>query len=306
MISMISRDFMNDMHGKICVITGATSGIGKAAALELGRAGADLILIGRNVARGGSLLNRLGENARGGRAQFFQCDLSNQNQVRELSCRLKGSLRQVDVLINNAGARFNCFGVTADHIELTFATNYLGHFLLTALLLDLLMKADMARVINISSQAHWEGRSDFDPCAGPENYCRNTAYGSAKLAGLIFTFELAERLKGSKVRVNALHPGHVATRFAGNNGLISWMKNLGYHAWKGDLISARKGAETLVYLAASPDAAEVTGRYFYRKVPIESSPQSQSKEVARRYWEMSLKLTGLDEAMGPSWRFFHP
>ena len=297
---------MNNMRGKVCVITGATSGIGRAAALELGRAGADVFLIGRNLARAKDVLKRIRANPDFRRTEFLKCDMSNQRQIREIAESIRGASKCVDVLINNAGARFESFQRSADGIEMTFATNHLSHFLLTALLLESLLKAPEARIVNLAAARHWGARSDFELCLNPETFIRKAALSTSKLANVVFTFELAARLRGIGISVNAVHPGSVATRAGSNGRLVPWMRHIVSHALRGGLISSRKGADTLIFLAVSPEVCGVSGKYFYRRKPLETSPESQREEVARRLWELSVRMTQLDDKIGVGWRFFKP
>ena len=281
------------MKGKTCVITGATSGIGRAAAVQLGKLGADLILIGRDDRRGAELIRRLQRDPPCGAAHFIKTDLSVQREVRELADAIRSRYARIDVLINNAGARFDTFRPTSDGIESTFATNHLSHFLLTMLLLDTLQSAEAARVITVASGAHSGARGDFERCFLAEIYDRKVAYGSSKLANLMFSYELARRLKGTNITSNTVDPGGVATNLGRNNGIVSWLRHLGYHALKGELLFPGKGAETIVYLASSPAVEGVSGKYFFRKREIESSRISKDEAAAKRLWESSLRMTGL-------------
>jgi len=287
------------VKGKTCVITGATSGIGRASALELGRLQADLILVGRNERRGAELVRRLQRDHSCANAHFMRADLSVQREVRELAVAIRNRCARIDVLINNAGARFDAFRQSADHIESTFATNHLGHFLLTLLLLDKLQAAESARVITVASGAHGGARGDFERFFRAENYDRKAAYGNSKLANLMFAYELARRLRGTKITSNAVDPGGVATNLGRNNGFMSWMRHIGYYALKRELISSRKGAETIVFLASSPVAEGISGKYFFRKREVPSSLISQDEDAARRLWESSLHMTGLDDRPVP-------
>ena len=294
------------LKGKTCVITGATSGIGWASAVQLGRLGADLILTGRDARRGAELVHRLQRGHACGNAHFMRADLSVQREVRELAANIRNRCACIDVLINNAGARFDTFRLSPDTIELTFATNHLSHFLLTLLLLDTLRTAETARVITVSSGAHSNARGDFERCFRAETYDRKTAYGSSKLANLMFAYELARRLKSTNITSNAVHPGGVATKLGRNNGIVSWLRHVVYHAIKGELLSPGKGAETIVFLASSPAVEGVSGKYFFRKREIESSGISQDEAAAKRLWELSLRMTGLDDPMDPGWALVKP
>jgi NAD(P)-dependent dehydrogenase (short-subunit alcohol dehydrogenase family) len=287
------------LKGKTCVITGATSGIGRAAAVQLGRLGADLVLTGRDERRGAELVRRLQRDPACGTAQFIRADLSVQLEVRELAAAIRRRCARIDVLINNAGARFDTFRSSPDKIEMTFATNHLSHFLLTLLLLDALKAAETARVITVASGAHSGASGDFEQSFRAETYDRKVAYGSSKLANLMFAYELARRLKGTNITSNAVNPGGVATNLGRNNGIVSWLRHVGYHALKGDLLSPEKGAETIIFLASSLAVEGVTGKYFFRNREIESSGISKDEAAAKRLWESSLRMTGLDVRFVP-------
>ena len=302
-----STDYiMNSMQGKFCVVTGATSGIGKAAAIGLGRAGANVIVIGRNQNRGKRVVKLINSNPLVGQAEFILCDLSRQQQVRKLAEKISKTTKRVDVLVNSAGANYDSFQLSEDNIEMTFATSHLSHFLLTGLLLDSLGKAPEARVISVAGESHWGVNSDFEQCLSPGGFDRRIAKRHSMLAKLMFTYELSERLQQTNITVNAVHPGGVATRLGMNNGLVSWLKHIGSHALKRNLISPRKGADTLVYLSTSPKVSGVSGKYFYLRKPKDSSPESQNKEAAQRLWELSVRMTSLDEKIGDSWSVFKP
>lgn len=297
---------MINMQGKVCVITGATSGIGRAAALELGRAGADVFLIGRNIARAESALKRIRANPQAGRAEFMKCDMSDQRQIREAAEAIRAASKCVDVLINNVGARFETFQRSADGIEMTFAINHLSHFLFTAFLIESLVKAPAARIINVAGARHWGASSDFESCLNPTSFDRRAALSTAKLANVVFTFELASRLKGTAISVNAVHPGAVATRAGSNGRLVPWMKHIVSHMLKGGLISSRKGADTIIFLASSPEVRGISGKYFYLRKPQETSKESQKEEVARKLWDLSVRMTHVDDKVGVGWKFFKP
>ena len=287
------------LKDKTCVVTGATSGIGHAAAVQLARLGADLILTGRDERRGAELVRRLQRDHDCRNAYFLRADLSAQREVRDLAAAIRNRCARVDVLINNAGARHDTFRLSSDDIELTFATNHLSHFLLTLLLLDKLQAAEAARVITVSSGAHSGARGDFERYLRAKNYDRKAAYGNSKLANLMFAYELARRLRGTKMTSNAVDPGGVATNLGRNNGFLSWMRHIGYYALKRELLSPRKGAETIVYLASSPAVVGVSGKYYLRKREIESSEISKDVAAAKRLWEGSLRMTGLGDPLAP-------
>jgi NAD(P)-dependent dehydrogenase (short-subunit alcohol dehydrogenase family) len=283
---------------KNCLITGATSGIGRMTALGLGGRGMNLILVGRNRKAGLSLARRL---AKVGTVEFLRTDLSEQAQVRELARNLRNRVRSLDVLINNAGARHDVYRQTGDELERTFATNHLGHFLLTCELLDLLAQAPAARVITVGSSAHLSADARSDWYYRRDNYDRRAAYAKSKLANLMFAYELARRLRDTNITSNAVDPGSVATNFARNNGIVPWVRHLTSSVLRRHLVSARTAAETVVHLAVSSELDGVSGRYFYRNRQVGSSAASMDDQQAQRLWELSVELTGLNrgDALSP-------
>ena len=216
-------------------------------------------------------------------------------EVRRAVENIKSDFNRIDVLINNAGARFDNYLKNDEGIELTFATNHLGHFLLTLSLIEMLKKSTQGRIINVSSSVHTEVTQELDEIAAPINYNRSVAYGRSKLANLYFTYELSSKLRNSKIIVNALHPGGVATNFSRNNGLLPWVKHYIYYLLKRELISPQKAAETIIYLASTKEVSNITGKYFFDKKEIISSPASNDKEAAMKLWQLSLNLTGVDD-----------
>jgi NAD(P)-dependent dehydrogenase (short-subunit alcohol dehydrogenase family) len=291
---------------KTCLITGATSGIGRAAALELARQGLNLILIGRNAARGQRLIEIIKSNHNPGRADFIRTDISSQSQVGSLAAAINSRYEQLDILINNAGARFDEYGESEDGLERTFATNHIGHYLLTCLVLEKLMRAPSARIITVSSGSQSHSAPNSDWYLKSERYNRSVAYAHSKLANVMFSYELARRLKNFPITSNAMHPGGVASQFARNNGFLSWMKHLGYHTLQRDIVLPRKAAETVVFLATSPDVEGITGKYFYQKREAPSSPGSYDMNAARSLWKLSVELTHLNESMGAIWEIIRP
>src|SRR6185503_14947145 len=220
-------DDMADIKSKICVITGATSGIGLETADALAALGARLVLIGRDQARGNAALARLRNRTPDVEAQIHCADLSRLTEIRQLAETLR-ALPRIDVLINNAGAMFTRREVTADGLERTFATNHMAYFLLTELLRERLVASAPARIVNVASDAHRRAWLDFDDLQGEKRYSGMNAYGRSKLCNILFTRELARRLAGTGVTANCLHPGFVASRFGDESGgLMSWVIKLG-------------------------------------------------------------------------------
>lgn len=294
------------MSAKTCLITGATSGIGRATAVELGRLGWDLWLVGRDERRGAAVARDIEKLGRGGRVRFLRADISSLAEVRALADDVRRDAGHLDVLVNNAGARILRPGRSVDGVELTFATNHLGHFVLTLLLIDLLARAEAGRVINVSSSAHHAGRGDFAAVLSMERYDGRKAYAEAKLANVLFTRELSRRLQGTAICVNAVDPGGVATRFAKNNGLIPWMRHYVAYARHGKLLTPKRGCRTVVYLASSEAVAGASGGYYFDGRPAEMSAAAKDNASAFRLWLLSLKLAGIrpQEITGLPFRCF--
>jgi NAD(P)-dependent dehydrogenase (short-subunit alcohol dehydrogenase family) len=278
------------MKNKICLITGATSGIGQATAMALARQGATVIVAGRDEERCQSTVAHIQQETGNFHVDYLLGDLSVQAQVRTMAENFESRYQRLDVLVNNAGA-INLFRqVSADGIEMTFAVNHLAYFLLTELLLDTLKASAPARVVNVASNSHYGQHLDFDNLELKRGYNPMRAYGRSKLCNLYFTYELARRLEGTGVTVNAMHPGFVATNMAANNG---WLVRLFLPLVHRNSLTPEQGASTAVYLASSPDVEGVTGKYFVREREVESDSISYDESVARRLWEVSEKLTGL-------------
>ncbi len=281
------------MKNKICLITGSTSGIGKAAALKLADLGASLILLSRNEEKGEKICNQIRKRNNNAHVKFYKVDISSMKEVKYFVEIIKSDFNHIDVLINNAGARYDNYFKNDEGVELTFATNHLGHFLLTLSLIEMLKKSTQGRIINISSSAHSRGTEELDDIVAPAHYDRRLAYGRSKLANLYFTYELNNKLRNNKITVNAVDPGGVATNFSRNNGLYAWLKHYLSYILRLKLISPQKAAETIVYLASSSKVSETTGKYLFEKNEINSSPASYSKDAALKLWQLSLKLTGV-------------
>jgi len=277
------------MEGKTCLITGGSDGIGYAAARKLARMGASVLIVGRNRPKTEAAADRIIAETGNSSVSFLLADLSSQAQVRALAQQVRERTPRLDVLLNNAGAIFLSSRSSADGIEMTFALNHLGYFLLTTLLLDLLKDSSPARIINVSSSSHYSARNfqlrDLPNPSGKPGY---RAYGRSKLCNVLFTYELARRIQGSGVTVNALHPGLVRTAIARNNGLLGRVVNF-FIGIRG--ISADKGSETLVYLASSPEVEGVTGRFFIDCRAVASSDLSYDEDLASELWSLSERLT---------------
>jgi NAD(P)-dependent dehydrogenase (short-subunit alcohol dehydrogenase family) len=279
-----------DMQGKVCVVTGATSGIGLVTARELARQGARVALVGRSPARCEAALRHIRQQTGSRQVEPILADLSSQQQVRDLARHVLERFDRIDVLVNNAGGLWLQRELTADGLEMTFAVNHLAYFLLTQLLQPRLEAGAPARVVNVSSEAHRKAGLDFANLMGERGYNGWRAYCRSKLANLLFTYELARRLDGTGVTVNALHPGWVATGFAGNNG---WKGRVWQFVARWLAMSSERGARTVLYQATSPAVAAVSGRYFIREHEVPSSPDSYDHAAQRRLWQVSQELTSL-------------
>ena len=279
----------NLMRGKICLITGGSDGIGYAASRELARMGARVIIVGRNAAKTEAAVQQIIADTDNPAVEYLLADLSSQRDVRRVAAEAMELLPHLDVLLNNAGAIFLSDRRSADGIEMTFALNHLSYFLLTSLLLEHLRKAPQARIINVSSCAHESpGKFRLEDLPEPSSNGRYPAYKRSKLCNVLFTYELARRLEGGHITVNALHPGLVRTNIARNNGLLGRVVNF-FIGVRG--IAPDKGAETPVYLAVSPEVESMTGKYFVGCRPVPSSGISYDAKLAARLWDMSASLT---------------
>jgi retinol dehydrogenase-12 len=288
------------MQGKVCVITGATSGIGLVAAERLAAMGARLLLVGRDPARGEAALKAIKARAPQATLRIVYGDLSRLAEMERLAQEIAALEPRIDVLINNAGAMFTERGVTADGLERTFALNHLSYFVLANRLKDRLVAAAPSRIVNTASGAHHRQLLDFADLQSAHNYRGLRVYGRSKLANILFTRELARRLAGTGVTVNCLHPGFVATRIGDNNNLIfrlgannNLIFRLGLVIAKRFALSPEKGADTIVYLASSPDVATVSGGYFYQRRPASPSAAARDDATAQRLWDESAKIAKL-------------
>ena len=279
------------MQDRVCLVTGATAGIGKVTARVLAEQGATVIGVGRNANKCAAVAEEIKDKTHNPAVEYLVADLSSMDAVRNLARQFKSKYNQLHVLVNNVGAYFLSRHETVDGLELTFALNHLGVFLLTNLLLDTLKASAPSRIINVSSGAHMGARLNFEDLQNQHGYGFGWhAYGKSKLANILFTHELARRLEGTGVTVNALHPGFVASDFATNNG---WLVRLARPLMDLGAISVEEGAKTTLYLATRPELANVTGKYFVEQKEARSSPASYDEESARRLWRISEELAGL-------------
>lgn len=277
-----------DIKGKHVIVTGATNGIGRATALELARMGAAMSIVARNEQRCKDTRKWI-HHETGMDIKYYVADLSSQSQIRDFAKVFLAENSRLDVLVNNAGAIFDSREETADGLEMTFALNHLGPFLLTHLLLELIRSSAPARIINVASAAHLFGKIDFDDLQGKRKWSSMKAYSQSKLANILFTNELAERLKGTGVTANSLHPGIVNSGF----GMKKDQKRSGLSFFNAIGITPEKGAETSIYLAASPDVDEITGKYWAKKKQKRASRRARDAVTQKRLWEVSEELTGL-------------
>ena len=281
----------SSMQGKICMVTGANSGIGKATALELAQMGATVVMVCRDRARGEEARSEITTKSRNNAVDLLLADLSSQQSIRQLVGNFQHHYTHLHVLINNAGATFPGRRETVDGLEMTLAVNYLAPFLLTNLLLDVLKASAPARIVNVSSVTQKSGYIQMDDLQEVKRYRPMRVYGQSKLAVVLFTYELARRLQGTGVMANCLHPGFVATNFAQSDvgpAVRLLVKLIGSFG-----ASPQEGAKTSIYLASSPDVEGVTGTYFVKSIPKRSASISYDESLQRQLWEQSAKLVNV-------------
>lgn len=278
------------MAKKICLVTGGTSGIGLASAHGLANMGHITIIVGRNCQKCDRICQKIKSENNNAQVEYLVADLSSQKEIQDLADQFKARYKRLDVLVNNAGAKFLKRHVTEDGIEMTLALNHLAYFLLTHLLMDQLTVSTDARIVNVSSGAHKDADIDFNDIQSKQSYIGKTAYGKSKLMNLMFTYEMARRLSGSNVTVNAVEPGGVITNFCRNNGWLSWGKHVLAHILARNLVGPKKPAATIIYLATSSDLRGVSGSYYFDKQPIKSSAVSYDTDKAVQLWDISTQL----------------
>jgi retinol dehydrogenase 14 len=292
-------DDSRPLRSTTVLITGATSGIGKATALGLAGMGARVAITGRDRERTEDAAREI-RAAGGGEVDVFVADLSSQAEVRRLADEVLQRLARLDVLINNVGGYWNTRHVTADGLERTFAVNHLAPFLLTNLLLDRLRSSAPARVVTVSSNAQRMGRIDFDDLQGERSYSGSRAYDQSKLANLLFSYELARRLAGSAVTANALHPGVVSTSFGAEDP--GWIQRLLVPFFRPFMKTPAQGAATSIHLASAPELENVTGLYFVNSKAKKSSERSYDLSAAALLWKVSAELVSPSGARGSTRR----
>ena len=287
---MNDRNETWDLRGKTVMITGANSGIGWTTALGIARRGATLVMVCRDEARGRAARDELVAETGNEAVELMVADLGEPESLVALAADFQERHDALHVLINNAGSVFNPRQETAAGLEKTFAVNHLGPFLLTNLLLDTLKKSAPARIINLSSGLHPRGRIDFDDLMMKGRYNSLQAYNNSKLATVLFTYELARRLEGTDVTVNAVHPGIVKTNLGRNDSSFPWYAAIFMLIWVPFMVDANKGAETSLHVAAAPELSSVTGKYFAKSKPVKSARHSYDEDLARRLWTASEDL----------------
>jgi NAD(P)-dependent dehydrogenase (short-subunit alcohol dehydrogenase family) len=275
--------------GLVAVVTGPTSGIGAETALGLARRGAVVVLVARNPEKGRRIARQVERSTGAGRTRLVVADLSSQPRIRDAAAEILRSFPRVDLLVNNAGAYFARRETSADGIELNLAVNHLAPFALSLRLMGALARSAAGRIVNVSSAAHRTATLDLDDMQSARRYDRLEAYARSKLANLLFTYELARRLAGTRITVNAVDPGAVATNL-GAGWLRTRVRNL---VRRSSMLSAAEGARTSLHVATAPELAGRSGSYFFRCEPARSSEASYDLGAAARVWELSEELTGL-------------
>jgi len=280
------------LQGKVCVVTGSSSGIGKATASGLAALGATVVLACRDSVRGELARQEIVRESNNQNVSVDLVDLARLNSVRSFADDLRQKFSHLDVLVNNAGIYSSKRVVTADGFDATFEINHLAHFLLTNLLLDLMKASAPSRIVNVSSEAQSRGHINFNDLQGGRKYSGWKSYSQSKLANVLFTYELARRLEGTGITANCVHPGTVRTNFArSNGGLLGLIVRL----FAPLMLSPKQGAKTVIWLASSPEGAHSTGKYFAKQSEIKSSKESYDLEVAKHLWDVSCELTGLGQ-----------
>ncbi len=281
---------LSDMTGRVCVVTGATRGIGRATAEGLGRLGATLVLVCRRREDGAAVAAAIAQGSRAPLPEVVQADLSALDEVRRAAGEIAARHPELHVLVNNAGIVPRRRELTVDGLEMQLAVNHLAPFLLTHLLLPPLTAGAPSRIVTVSSTTHQGAAIDFADLQREREYDPADVYAETKLMNVLFTYELARRLSGTGVTANCLHPGAVATRLLADYMRVPLVDGVAVPAFGA---SPEQGADTIIYLAASPEVASISGRYFTHRRETRSSPVSYDAALARRLWELSERLSGL-------------
>lgn len=286
----------NTLEGQVCMVTGATSGIGQATARALAQQGATVVAVGRSKEKADATVAALRQESSNGSIDYLLADLSAQAQVRRLADAFQARYPRLDVLINNAGGFFMKREESVDGIEMNWALHVLCPFLLTNLLQEILVASAPARVVNVSSDMHKFAKLNMDDLEMAQGYSGQKAYGQSKLALVLITYELARRLAGTGVVANAVHPGFVATGIGMGGGFLY---RVAAPLIKLVAQSPEEGARTSVYVAAAPEVADVTGQYFAKEEPVRSAPVTYDEALAERLWAVCAQMTGLTPERKP-------
>lgn len=273
----------------VVLITGSSSGIGKAAAAALAKTGAHIIMLCRNKERGEAALEEVRKASNNGNVRMMLCNLADLSDVRRFCNEFKSAYDRLDVLVNNAGVITPKRCTTEQGYEIQFGVNHLGHFLLTSLLIDLLVKSAPTRIVIVASDAHKSGRIHYEDINMEKKYTIWGAYSQSKLANILFSYELARKLENTGVTVNCLHPGAVATSIGidRDTGARTFITSI----FRPFFMTPEKGADTIVYLASSKDVEGITGKYYYKRKPILSSKSTYNEENAKKLWKLSEEMT---------------
>ena len=279
------------MKGKVCLVTGAGAGIGLETVRGLAAQGATIVMVVRNAHKYENQRQELARNTGNPNIELMSCDLSSQHSVKELAAAFRAKHNRLDVLVNNAGTFVTHYQESPEGIELQFAVNHISHFLLTHLLIDLLEKSAPSRIVNVSSRANYSGKIHFDVLNGKkklEKYDGLKAYSQSKLANVLFTKELARRYPEKNITANCLHPGVVRTSIGNKNS--SGFYNFIWKFMKPFMITVEKGARTSIYLATSPDVAQVSGQYFEKSKAKAPNKVADDPKLAKDLWELSERM----------------
>ncbi len=275
---------MNNLNGKVCIVTGSTSGIGLVTAKELAKMGATTVVVARDEDRGKAALEEVIEYSKNDNVDLLICDFSSQTSIVEFAEKFRRKYDRLDILVNNAGLMNHKRVETASGVEMTFAVNHLGTFLTTNILLDMLKDTPASRTLVVASDLHFRGNIDPNNLMHEQNYNGFTAYCDSKLANILFVYKLARDLKGFDTTINALHPGVIKTKF----GIEDRSSNRTFPMGR---ISPEDGAKAQIYLSTSQHVQGVSGKYFNEMRMEKSSPMSYDAELADMLWQKSLELT---------------
>lgn len=280
------------MSGKICLVTGANSGIGKATALGLAKKDSKVVMLCRDEAKGKAAQEEIIQTSGNSDVDLMLCDLSSQTEILDFATEFESKYDRLDVLINNAALVPPNRTETVDGIEMQLAVNYLAPFLLTHLFLDLLKKSAPSRIITVSSSVHAQGKINFDDLESKNSYSVNgwMQYCNTKLANIMFTYELARRLEGTGITANVLHPGTISTNLQRGTKILQWLMKLTFQ-------TPNSGAETSIYLASSPEVEGISGKYFKAKKVKQSSSESYDEDVAKRLWDISAEMVRIPSTL---------